>query len=242
MRKQHNYYVYIITNPNRTVLYIGVTNNLARRLVEHYANKGKRKTFAGRYYAYSLVYYEHFQYILQAIAREKEIKKWNRQRKEALIATSNPNWTFYNDKICGEWPPSKTWGTYLEQFKQRKAKDATTGEEPTLHIYQEELETIPIQTKASSTISDTYLPSKSVAIEQQIIRNHQLSKRERLLLNIALFILLDQQEELSLLFKDIPRNTVTKEDVEAVLVQVGFYAGFPVLKRVLGKFEGFFGA
>ena len=242
MRKQHNYYVYILTNPNRTVLYVGVTNDLARRLVEHYANKGKSKTFAGRYYAYSLIYYEHFQYILQAIAREKEIKKWSRQRKEALIATTNPDWTFCNDKICGEWPPSKTWGTYLVHFKQRKAKDTTTGEESTLHIYQEELETIPIQTKASSTISGDCLPSKSVRIEQQILRRHQLSKRERLLLEITLFILLDEQDNLSLLLKEIPQNTVTKEDVEAVLMQVGFYAGFPVLKRVLGKFEGFFGA
>ena len=117
------YYVYITTNPNRKVLYVGVTNNLARRLVEHYANKGTNRSFAGRCYAYSLIYCEHFQYINQAIAREKEIKKWNRKQKEALIVTKNPDWTFYNEQFCGEWPPSKVWGSYLENFKQKKSKD-----------------------------------------------------------------------------------------------------------------------
>lgn len=113
MRKQHSYYVYILTNPKKTVLYIGVTNNLARRLVEHYANKGMNKSFASRYYTYNLIYCEHFKYVTRAIAREKELKKWNRQRKDELIATTNPNWTFKNDVYCGEWPPQKIWGDYL---------------------------------------------------------------------------------------------------------------------------------
>ena len=65
-------------------------NNLARRLVEHYANRGKDTTFAGRYYAYNLIYCEYFQYVNQAIAREKELKGWIRLRKEELIATKNP--------------------------------------------------------------------------------------------------------------------------------------------------------
>ncbi len=56
--KQHEYYVYITTNPNRTVLYIGITNDIARRLVEHYANRGKVETFAGKTYCYCLIYIE----------------------------------------------------------------------------------------------------------------------------------------------------------------------------------------
>ncbi len=88
----HNYYVYITTNPRKTVLYTGVTNDLQRRMWEHYNNKGIRKTFAGRYYCYKLIYYEHYYNINDAIAREKEIKSWSRAGKEALIKTINPRW------------------------------------------------------------------------------------------------------------------------------------------------------
>lgn len=95
----HNYYVYIITNSNKTVLYIGVTNNLTRRLKEHYANRGNKKTFAGRYYCNNLVYYEHFTYINQAINREKELKKWRREKKEFLITQQNPEWHFLNEQF-----------------------------------------------------------------------------------------------------------------------------------------------
>lgn len=96
----HNYYVYITTNPGRTVLYIGVTNDLKRRLKEHWEDgQEKRQTFTGRYFCYNLIYYEYFQYIEQAIARETEIKKWSRAKKEALIAQRNPQWLFLNDQI-----------------------------------------------------------------------------------------------------------------------------------------------
>ncbi|MEZ4940547.1 MAG: GIY-YIG nuclease family protein [Saprospiraceae bacterium] len=96
----HHYYVYITTNPGRTVLYIGVTNDLKRRLSEHANdNMESRKTFAGKYFCYNLIYYEYFQDINQAIARETEIKKWSRVKKEALIARRNPQWIFLNDRI-----------------------------------------------------------------------------------------------------------------------------------------------
>lgn len=94
--KDHNYYVYILTNPGRTVLYVGITNNLSRRLKEHFDQKGKSKTFTGRYYCYKLLYYEHYTYALDAIEREKQIKRWRREKKEALINTSNPRWLFLN--------------------------------------------------------------------------------------------------------------------------------------------------
>lgn len=54
----HNYFVYITTNPGKTVYYVGMTNDLERRLIEHRQNKGKPETFAGRYYCYNLIYYE----------------------------------------------------------------------------------------------------------------------------------------------------------------------------------------
>lgn len=68
--KQHNYFIYITTNPAFTVLYTGVTNNLERRIQEHYANRGKQDSFAGKYHCYNLLYYERYDYIQHAIARE----------------------------------------------------------------------------------------------------------------------------------------------------------------------------
>ncbi len=91
---KENFYVYITTNPGKTVLYIGVTNDLKRRLLEHYQNKGNKKSFAGKYYCYKLIYFEFYGDIDQAIAREKEIKDLSRKKKEELISTKNPKWDF----------------------------------------------------------------------------------------------------------------------------------------------------
>ena len=98
-------FVYIVTNPGRTTLYIGVTNNLSARLIEHWCNKGNRNSFAGKYYCYNLIYFEEFQNINTAISRETELKKWSRSKKEKLISTKNPEWFFLNVNICGCWPP-----------------------------------------------------------------------------------------------------------------------------------------
>ena len=95
----YNFYVYIVTNSDKSVLYVGVTNDLTRRLYEHKENKGKPHTFAGKYFCYNLVYYEHFSHIEYAIAWEKEIKKWRREKKDLLIESENPNWNFLNDDV-----------------------------------------------------------------------------------------------------------------------------------------------
>jgi putative endonuclease len=107
VNSNHHYYIYIVTNPEKKVLYVGVTNNLAQRLIEHYANRGNPKTFAGRYFCYNLVYHEEFKYINDAIAREKEIKGWRREKKLALINTVNPSWIFLNKEVCDGWPPKE---------------------------------------------------------------------------------------------------------------------------------------
>ena len=99
-KPNYNFWVYITTNPKKTVLYTGVTNNLKRRLSEHcFDNVEDRKTFAGKFFCYNLLYYEHHRYILNAIAREKEIKSWTRDKKEKLINTFNPDWRFLNHDI-----------------------------------------------------------------------------------------------------------------------------------------------
>lgn len=97
-------YVYIITNPLKTVLYTGVTNNLAQRLIEHYMDRGTKNSFAGKYYCYLLLHFEVFKKPIDAIAREKEIKDWRRSKKEKLIAQTNKDWEPLNTQIL-DWPP-----------------------------------------------------------------------------------------------------------------------------------------
>ena len=96
----HNYFVYILTNKYKTVLYTGVTNDLKRRPEEHYHDSiSAKKSFAGKYNCIYLVYFEVFEYIEHAIDREKQIKGWSRQKKENLITDFNKEWRFLNDEI-----------------------------------------------------------------------------------------------------------------------------------------------
>ncbi|MBW4360243.1 GIY-YIG nuclease family protein [Flavobacterium taihuense] len=93
----HTYYIYIITNKARTVLYTGVTNHLKIRLEQHKDNiVSKNKTFASSYNVCFLLYYEKFTWIQEAIAREKEIKRWRKEKKLDLIKTINPELNFLN--------------------------------------------------------------------------------------------------------------------------------------------------
>ena len=85
-----------MTNHTNSTLYIGVTNDLIRRVTEH---KYKTKDgFAEKYNVYKLVYAEESVSITDAIRREKQLKKWSRQKKEALINSINPNWNELNVK------------------------------------------------------------------------------------------------------------------------------------------------
>ena len=100
LQSNYNFWVYITTNPKKTVLYTGVTNNLVRRLSEHcFDNMNERETFAGKYFCYNLIYFEHHRYIFNAILREKQIKSWTRDKKEKLISDFNPDWRFLNNDI-----------------------------------------------------------------------------------------------------------------------------------------------
>ena len=86
----HSYYVYMMSNLHKNVLYVGVTNNLIRRAGEHKSNL--ISGFTKRYNINRLVYFEIFDDITAAINREKQIKSWSRKRKEDLIDASNKNW------------------------------------------------------------------------------------------------------------------------------------------------------
>ena len=68
----HQYYIYIVTNPQKTSLYTGLTNNLSRRIVEHWLNRGKDDTYAGKYYCYNLVYYENFNTSMMLLPGKKK--------------------------------------------------------------------------------------------------------------------------------------------------------------------------
>ena len=91
----YNFYVYILTNKSKTVLYTGVTNDLRRRLKEH-KEKSSPQSFTARYNVEFLIYYEHFGWIQLAIAREKEIKDYRRELKLELIKEFNPGILFLN--------------------------------------------------------------------------------------------------------------------------------------------------
>ena len=92
-----NYYVYILVNWNNRVLYVGVTNNLVRRLYEHKNKLGD--CFTKRYNVHKLVYYEHITYVYAALEREKEIKAWRREKKNRLIERFNPTWRDLSDDL-----------------------------------------------------------------------------------------------------------------------------------------------
>lgn len=84
------FYVYIMASKSRTI-YVGFTNVLIQRVHQHKANFNK--CFTSKYKCHKLVYYETFKYVLDALAREKQIKRWRREKKVGLIELSNPEWS-----------------------------------------------------------------------------------------------------------------------------------------------------
>jgi putative endonuclease len=97
MKKERHYYIYIMTNAGNSTLYIGVTNNLERRIFEH-----KQKLVEGftkRYNLIKLAYFEDTNDVGAAITREKELKGWTRKKKNSLIHSMNPTWR----DLAEEW-------------------------------------------------------------------------------------------------------------------------------------------
>lgn len=93
--KDHNYFGYIMTNKNKTVLYIGVTGDLQNRVFEH--ENSLINGFSKKYNCHHLIYYAQFQDINDVIDREKEVKKWRQEKKEKLINEFNKEWDFLNE-------------------------------------------------------------------------------------------------------------------------------------------------
>jgi putative endonuclease len=87
--REYHFWIYILASRSRN-LYIGITNNLKRRVIQH--RKQVPSTYTARYSIHRLVYFEYFQYVDKAIAREKQLKHWTPQQKIDLIEQTNPAW------------------------------------------------------------------------------------------------------------------------------------------------------
>jgi putative endonuclease len=98
--KLRYYYVYILTNKERGVLYIGVTNNLERRIIEH--KSGTFDGFTKKYNLKKLVYFEQTEDVQSALSREKQLKNWHRDWKISLIESSNKKWEDLFSQIMGD--------------------------------------------------------------------------------------------------------------------------------------------
>jgi len=94
--REHHYYVYIVASRSRT-LYIGITNNLERRIEEH--RTGAFPGFTSAYRCHRLIWFEQYVTVTRAINREKQLKNWSRVKKIALIEQGNPAWT----DLSSEW-------------------------------------------------------------------------------------------------------------------------------------------
>ena len=96
---QHGGTVYIMSSPNRTTLYVGVTSDLLDRIEKH-RNKYYPGSFSAKYNCVMLVYYKNFQGIEEAIAEEKRLKGGSRKQKESLILSVNPGWIDLWQRVC----------------------------------------------------------------------------------------------------------------------------------------------
>ena len=123
--KEHKYYVYIMASRSRR-LYTGITNDMYRRALEHKA--GETDGFTKKYKINRLVYYEVFKYVGNAIAREKQIKGWDRAKRVALIERDNPTW----EDLAADWgkpiPPVERRDDKREVFAFRRG--GVVGDSP----------------------------------------------------------------------------------------------------------------
>ena len=99
MQYCQKHFVYFMTNKNRTVLYVGVSSSLSERIAKHF--HGLIPGFSAKYNCQYLIYYECYKYVINAIKREKQIKGWRREKKLALITSTNPNFKFLNSEAQG---------------------------------------------------------------------------------------------------------------------------------------------
>jgi putative endonuclease len=116
----HEYFVYILASRSRQ-LYTGMTGNLIRRLVEH--RQGLVPGFTSHYRIFRLIHFEAYGNVNEAIAREKEIKGWRREKKIWLIERKNPTWHDLADQLPHHFPPHQT----EKQIPHRRSQEPRPG-------------------------------------------------------------------------------------------------------------------
>ena len=99
-RREYHFWVYILASRSRN-LYVGMTNSVLRRTARH--REGREESYTGRYRIHRLVYFEYFQYVRSAIARETELKRWTREARVALIERVNPTWEDLYPSLLKQW-------------------------------------------------------------------------------------------------------------------------------------------
>jgi len=117
MANRPEFFTYIITNADRTVLYVGMTNNLSIRMVGHWISTD---SFVSRYKVYYLLWFERSPYVLNAIKLEKQLKSCSREQKDEIITSDNPDWRFLNEEILGVWPPTEAM---INEVRERYSRD-----------------------------------------------------------------------------------------------------------------------
>lgn len=116
--RNHQYWVYMLTNKGNTTVYTGITNELQRRLFEHRTGLDPG-SFAWKYQCWKLIWFEEHAIVDEAIRREKQVKKWHREWKDELVAASNPAWNdLSKDWDWSGWfdpndPPNGYWRQHL---------------------------------------------------------------------------------------------------------------------------------
>jgi len=108
----------MLTNFEKNVIYAGSTNNLPIRLVEHWLGLDAN-SFTRKYNLHYLVWFEETKYVLNAIAKEKELKAMYRSKKKAIITELNPGWRFLNEEVLGNWPPNEEQIALAKDRKER---------------------------------------------------------------------------------------------------------------------------
>lgn len=128
--REHKYFVYIMASKSR-VLYTGMTNNLSARVLEH--KSGRIEGFTKRFRVHRLVYFESYNYVRSAIAREKEVKHWVRKRRVALIESMNPTW----QDLAGNWfTPARLADPNAVIYDASSIQTFSNDNEPTLRVPQ----------------------------------------------------------------------------------------------------------
>ena len=118
---EYNFFVYILTNCSRHPLYTGMCNSIEQRHPEH-KQRADPDSYTARYGLNRLVYFERFQYVNNAIAREKQIKRWSRAKKIALIERAHPRW----DDLSREWGTKIDFAAIVQTAEEKQNQDPST--------------------------------------------------------------------------------------------------------------------